>query len=261
MVPDPTKTSLGLEYFCTEGDTVWNMPDADLIELGKREVEHIGLARYADDRRTAVSFACQSLSGLRLRLPRLSGHRHGSSSTAWRTARRSAATGCTATTTRTMRCSPGCWQCATWCWGKSTISGASTPTKSTTRRYATGSCRPRCRGGGPAGAPMGLPEARPPGIRPGRGDGLRCAARPGDPLARAAGGGAVGPNLQLLSQYFPGYRVSVQGSFIGLAYALVTGFIVGWSFAFLRNAALFLCMAVVYRRAEYQLLRKLIEYL
>ena len=46
MVPDHTKTSLGLEYFCTEGDTVWTMPDSDLIELGKREVEHIGLAPY-----------------------------------------------------------------------------------------------------------------------------------------------------------------------------------------------------------------------
>ena len=44
MVPDHTKTSLGLEYFCTVGDCLWNMPDADLIALGKREVEHIGLA-------------------------------------------------------------------------------------------------------------------------------------------------------------------------------------------------------------------------
>jgi protoporphyrinogen oxidase len=48
MVPDPTKTSLGLEYFCNEGDALWNMPDAELIESGKREVERLGLARYAD---------------------------------------------------------------------------------------------------------------------------------------------------------------------------------------------------------------------
>jgi hypothetical protein len=48
MVPDPSKTSLGLEYFCTEGDDLWNMPDADLIELGKRELERIGLTK-ADD--------------------------------------------------------------------------------------------------------------------------------------------------------------------------------------------------------------------
>jgi protoporphyrinogen oxidase len=44
MVPDPDTTSLGLEYFCTEGDTLWNMTDTQLIELGKREIEQIGLA-------------------------------------------------------------------------------------------------------------------------------------------------------------------------------------------------------------------------
>ena len=48
MVHDPTRTSLGLEYFCTEGDALWGMPDADLIELAKREIDQIGLARYGD---------------------------------------------------------------------------------------------------------------------------------------------------------------------------------------------------------------------
>jgi hypothetical protein len=48
MVADPSKTSLGLEYFCNEGEDFWNMPDADLIELGKKELECIGLANAAD---------------------------------------------------------------------------------------------------------------------------------------------------------------------------------------------------------------------
>lgn len=48
MVPDQSKTSLGLEYFCCEGDELWNAPDEDLIELGKREIEKIGLAKYQD---------------------------------------------------------------------------------------------------------------------------------------------------------------------------------------------------------------------
>ncbi|MBI3361285.1 MAG: NAD(P)/FAD-dependent oxidoreductase, partial [Chloroflexi bacterium] len=48
MVPDPNTSSLGLEYFCTEGDALWRMPDADLIDLGKREAGQIGLARAAD---------------------------------------------------------------------------------------------------------------------------------------------------------------------------------------------------------------------
>jgi len=48
MVPDPGKTSLGLEYFCTEGDALWRMAEAELIELGKREMEQIGLVNPAD---------------------------------------------------------------------------------------------------------------------------------------------------------------------------------------------------------------------
>ena len=46
------------------------------------------------------------------------------------------------------------------------------------------------------------------------------------------GGKPVGPHLQLLSQYFIGYRVSFWGSFIGFAYGFavgtMTGGLVGW---------------------------------
>jgi protoporphyrinogen oxidase len=48
MVPDPSKTFLGLEYFCNEGDELWNMSDAALIRLGTQELETMGLAK-ADD--------------------------------------------------------------------------------------------------------------------------------------------------------------------------------------------------------------------
>jgi protoporphyrinogen oxidase len=48
MVPDPGKTSLGLEYFCTEGDELWHTSDEALIALGKREMEQIGLLRARD---------------------------------------------------------------------------------------------------------------------------------------------------------------------------------------------------------------------
>ncbi len=48
MVPDAHKTSLGLEYFCHVGDSLWQMSDAELLELGKREIEKMGLAQYAE---------------------------------------------------------------------------------------------------------------------------------------------------------------------------------------------------------------------
>jgi len=48
MVPDPAYCCYGLEYFCFEGDGTWIMPDEDLIELAKREIEHVGLGTAAD---------------------------------------------------------------------------------------------------------------------------------------------------------------------------------------------------------------------
>ncbi len=48
LVPDSSRSSLGLEYFCFEGDDLWAMADADLVALGRAEVERIGLARSAD---------------------------------------------------------------------------------------------------------------------------------------------------------------------------------------------------------------------
>jgi protoporphyrinogen oxidase len=48
MVPDPRTSSLGLEYFCNEGDALWTMPDAELVELGKREMSQIGLVSAND---------------------------------------------------------------------------------------------------------------------------------------------------------------------------------------------------------------------
>jgi len=48
MVPDGRTTCLGLEYFCFEGDALWTMPDAELMALGQREMETLGLARTAD---------------------------------------------------------------------------------------------------------------------------------------------------------------------------------------------------------------------
>jgi protoporphyrinogen oxidase len=48
MVPENGMTCLGLEYFCFAGDGMWNLPDAELVALGKRELEQLGLARSAD---------------------------------------------------------------------------------------------------------------------------------------------------------------------------------------------------------------------
>ncbi len=49
------------------------------------------------------------------------------------------------------------------------------------------------------------------------------------------GGRVVGPHLGLLSQFYPGYRVTFLGSLIGFVYAFATGFIVGAVFGAVYN--------------------------
>jgi len=48
MVPDQSKTCLGMEYFCSRGDDLWEMDDAKLFRLATREIDKLGLANGAD---------------------------------------------------------------------------------------------------------------------------------------------------------------------------------------------------------------------
>ena len=45
MVPDPSMSSIGLEYFVQAGDELWNTKDKDLIELGRNECVELGLVK------------------------------------------------------------------------------------------------------------------------------------------------------------------------------------------------------------------------
>jgi protoporphyrinogen oxidase len=49
MVPDASKTCLGMEYFCSEGDELWEMPNAKLIELATQEIARLGLGVKVSD--------------------------------------------------------------------------------------------------------------------------------------------------------------------------------------------------------------------
>src|SRR5215475_1792262 len=48
MVPETDKVCYGLEYFCFEHDGLWDSSDKDLIELARRELIQIGLAKEGD---------------------------------------------------------------------------------------------------------------------------------------------------------------------------------------------------------------------
>jgi protoporphyrinogen oxidase len=48
MVADPSKTWIGLEYFCYQTDALWKMADEDLKKFAIAEVEKIGILRACD---------------------------------------------------------------------------------------------------------------------------------------------------------------------------------------------------------------------
>ena len=47
MVPDSSTTSLGLEYFCSDDEPLWNMSEAELLALGRQEIAKTGLLKGA----------------------------------------------------------------------------------------------------------------------------------------------------------------------------------------------------------------------
>jgi hypothetical protein len=64
------------------------------------------------------------------------------------------------------------------------------------------------------------------------------------------GGYPVGPNLALLGQFFFGYTVTLPGAFVGLLWGFLTGFLLGYGFALVRNLAVWLWLVVIRSRAE-----------
>lgn len=64
------------------------------------------------------------------------------------------------------------------------------------------------------------------------------------------GGDVIGPNLALLGQFFIGYTVTWRGAFVGLAWGLAVGFVLGWGFALVRNLVVWAWLTLVRSRAE-----------
>jgi protoporphyrinogen oxidase len=262
MVPDPTRTSLGLEYFCTEGDELWKMPDAALIELGKREVHRLGLASYADiedgcvvrvpksypmydaDYRDHLATIRAFVDGLEnvQTIGRNGLHRYNNQDHAM-------LTGMLAVRNLMLGEQHDLWSVNTdqeYHEEVRSEAAVNADTVVEVLQDALAQAFPkldRVAFGLSLGAAAGL---------------LLCLATL---MLVLKGGDMVGPTLGLLSQYFPGYRVSLAGSVLGLVYGFITAFIGGWMFAFVRNAAVFFYMALTQRRAERQLLRQLLGYL
>jgi predicted metal-binding membrane protein len=57
-------------------------------------------------------------------------------------------------------------------------------------------------------------------------------------------------HVGLLSQFFVGYSVSIRGALIGLVWGFVTGYILGWATALLRNLAVWIYLMLLRSRTD-----------
>lgn len=78
------------------------------------------------------------------------------------------------------------------------------------------------------------------------------------PLLR---GGGPEHWLELLSAYFRGYDMSWSGAVIGAAWAGFSGFVMGWFFAFSRNALMGIRLVVLRARADYAATRDFLDHI
>lgn len=66
--------------------------------------------------------------------------------------------------------------------------------------------------------------------------------------------------LGLLSQYFYGYNVSLEGVLIGAAWGFAVGFVAGWFLAFVRNIVLAIWILYFRARADWLATNDLLDY-
>ena len=257
MVQDPSKTSLGLEYFCTEGDALWNMPDAELIELAQQEVDRIGLARYgdivdgcvfrvpkaypvydsdyrdhlADVRRVTDSLANATTIG------RNGLHRYNNQDHAM-------LTGMLAVRNVIAGERHDLWS----------VNADQTYHEEIydSERDAAAAIE------GALVHVFAKVDRMALGLSVGSIAAILFFAMTGTLVLK--GGPVVGPNLQLLGQFFPGYSVTAFGSVVGMGYGFFAGFMMGWCTAFFRNLSVFLSIRMLRSGAERRTLRDIFDY-
>jgi protoporphyrinogen oxidase len=257
MVPDPAKTALGLEYFCFEGDELWNKPDAELVELGTQEMAKLGLLNASDvedgtvvrvlkaypaydsNYPGALNVVRQFLGGIsNLQLIGRNGmHRYNNQDHSMRTA---------------MLAVENIYGARHDLWKVnvereyheekreeiSEVTEAALPEEAVVRAFARlDKLGIATAIGTVAGLALFLAT-------------LWLVAR-GDVVARTS--------MALLSEYFYGYRVTVEGAFVGFGFAFFSGFLFGWLFAYLRNASLAFYVYVVKRKTEWMSFRDFLD--
>jgi protoporphyrinogen oxidase len=233
MVPDQSKTCLGLEYFCFEGDELWNAPDEELIALGKKEIETLGLASASDvedgkvvrvpkaypvydaEYRGHLDTVKEFLAGLpNLHLVGRNGmHKYNNQDHSMLTAMLAVE--------NVMGASHDLWEVnEEKAYHEEVSAEAERATEAAIPDQVIIKAFSRLDNvalAGSAGAVAGL-------------------ALFFMTLALVVKGGPqAGQTLKLLGVYFAGYDVTPVGALVGLGYGFLWGFIMGWLFSYLRN--------------------------
>jgi protoporphyrinogen oxidase len=262
MVADQTKTGLGLEYFCDEGDALWCTPDEDLIAMARKELAQIGLANTEDVERGCVFRMAKAYpvydSAYGPHLERIKDYLAGFENLhtvgrnglhRYNNQDHAMVTGMLAARNVVLGETNDVWSVNTDMEYHEEIAEAeealieaafvgedaavAEAVFAKLDRTALGVA-----GGVVLGTLLGLLTL----------------------VAHALDLGAVRSGLALLAAYFPGYRVSILGALLGLFYGCLTGFAAGWVFALVRNTVALLYVYSSRRRAERLEMRHLLDY-
>lgn len=265
MVPDPSKTALGLEYFLWEHDEEWDWQDERLIEFGMRECARIGLVdprdvedgtvvrmrkaypiydhAYLDHLATIRSYL-DGIENLQL-IGRNGQHRYNNQD-------HSMLTGIYAARNVILGADYDVWSVnveAEYHEDGTLQPVATAPSDRAVPRPVE---RPQDRIA--AALDQEIVRALAPLDAVALGAAFGIVAGVGLWLATAIllvrGGEFVGPTLGLLGQFLPGYTVSWTGSLVGGFQGGVLGFALGYTMAGVRNASMRIYLAWLRRRAR-----------
>jgi hypothetical protein len=256
MVPDGDKSSIGMEYFCTMGDSIWLMADHDLLEMAAGELAELGLApqgavvdgtvirqpmaypvydSHYNDNLTVIRDFLETITNLQT-VGRNGMHRYNNMDHSMQTGILAAKNICGSRYNL---------------WGINEEDsyleeGQPSLEKSTSIERILSKSFARVDEFAFATASGALA-------------GLLIFTATIWLIIK--GGHNVGQHLQLIGQYFVGYTMTLKGAFVAFAYAFFSAFLFGWSIAYLRNLLLTLYLYRVKKRNEIMSLRDLIDYL
>lgn len=245
MVPDPEKTSVGMEYFCNQGDEIWTMSNAELIDLASRELSELGLAEIDD-----------IINGFVVRQPNaypIYDHEYNKHLKVIRDFLGAIDNLQTIGRSGMHRYNNMDHSMHTGMLAAQNIAGANHDPWEVNeeKEYLEEDKKAEVE-------QLVCEKALARAFA--RMDKLAFATAAGSVSGLLVflatiwlvikGGDVVGPNLQLLSQYFAGYTVTVKGAFVAFGYSFFWGFLFGWAFAYLRNLFLAFYLYRVRKKAE-----------